>query len=126
LKFMYLKVGYMSHRRKKDYRRNGGKVSLGGLKLMDRYGCYVTHIKWKWWRKTKKDDWLWCKCLLVHLHNEYSDSLRSLKFVLRICTILTFWWNLCTDLDDWLTVHRSITLVDLQLDAQNSYLFIYI
>jgi hypothetical protein len=29
-------------------------------------------------------------------------------------------------LDGWLTVHRSITLVDLQLDAQNSYLFIYI
>ena len=30
-----------------------------------------------------------------------------------------------TCLDDWLTVHRSITLVDLQLDAQNSYLFTY-
>jgi hypothetical protein len=28
-------------------------------------------------------------------------------------------------LDDWLTVHHSITLVDFQLDAQNSYLFIY-
>jgi hypothetical protein len=28
-------------------------------------------------------------------------------------------------LDDWLTVHRIITLVDLQLDAQISYLFIY-
>ena len=28
-------------------------------------------------------------------------------------------------LDDWLTVHRSITLVDLQLDTQNSYLFTY-
>jgi len=28
-------------------------------------------------------------------------------------------------LDGWLTVHRSITLVDLQLDAQNSYLFTY-
>jgi len=28
-------------------------------------------------------------------------------------------------LDDWLTLHRSITLVDFQLDAQNSYLFIY-
>jgi hypothetical protein len=28
-------------------------------------------------------------------------------------------------LDDWLTVHRSITLVDLQLEAQNSYLFTY-
>jgi len=29
------------------------------------------------------------------------------------------------DLDDWLTAHRSITLVDFQLDAQNSYLFTY-
>jgi len=28
-------------------------------------------------------------------------------------------------LDDWLTVHRSITLVDLPLDVQNSYLFTY-
>jgi len=28
-------------------------------------------------------------------------------------------------LDDWLTVHRSITLVDFQLDAQNTYLFTY-
>jgi hypothetical protein len=28
-------------------------------------------------------------------------------------------------LDDWLTVHRSITLLDFQLDAQNSYLFTY-
>ena len=28
-------------------------------------------------------------------------------------------------LDDWLTVHRSITLADLQLDAQYSYLFTY-
>jgi hypothetical protein len=28
--------------------------------------------------------------------------------------------------DDWLTVlHRSITLVNFQLDAQNSYLFTY-
>jgi len=28
-------------------------------------------------------------------------------------------------LDDWLTVLRSITLVDLRLDTQNSYLFTY-
>jgi len=28
-------------------------------------------------------------------------------------------------LGDWLTVHRSITLFDLQLEAQNSYLFTY-
>jgi len=29
------------------------------------------------------------------------------------------------NLDEWLTVHCSTTLVDLQLDAQNSYLFTY-
>jgi len=29
------------------------------------------------------------------------------------------------DSDGWLTVHRSITLADLQLDTQNSYLFSY-
>jgi hypothetical protein len=29
------------------------------------------------------------------------------------------------NLDEWLTVHRSITLDNFQLDAQNSYLFIY-
>jgi hypothetical protein len=33
--------------------------------------------------------------------------------------------NVSEYLDDWLTVHRSITLVDFQLDAQNSHLFIY-
>ena len=32
--------------------------------------------------------------------------------------------NLIFCLDDWLTVHRSITLVNFQLDAQNSYLCI--
>jgi hypothetical protein len=31
--------------------------------------------------------------------------------------------NAVEDLDDWLHVRRSITLVDFQLDAQNSYLF---
>jgi hypothetical protein len=29
------------------------------------------------------------------------------------------------DLDDWLAVHSNITLVDLQLNANNSYLFTY-
>jgi len=33
--------------------------------------------------------------------------------------------NCSSVLDDWLTVHRTITLVDFQLDAQNSYLFTY-
>jgi hypothetical protein len=27
--------------------------------------------------------------------------------------------------DDWLTAHRSTTLVNFQVNAQNSYLFIY-
>jgi len=47
---------------------------------------------------------------------------------------MTFWFEICQhviqsdfylDLDDWLTIHRSKTLVDLQFDAQNSYLFTY-
>jgi hypothetical protein len=33
--------------------------------------------------------------------------------------------NVVLNLDDWLTVHHSITLVDFQLDAQNSCLFTY-
>jgi len=33
--------------------------------------------------------------------------------------------NTIMNLDDWLTVHPSITLVDFQLDAKNSYLFIH-
>jgi hypothetical protein len=28
-------------------------------------------------------------------------------------------------IDGWLAVHRSIVLIDFQLDARNSYLFIY-
>jgi hypothetical protein len=43
---------------------------------------------------------------------------RHFCSVLFHCTI--------SSVDVWLTVLRSITLVDLQLDAQNSYLFIYI
>ena len=40
---------------------------------------------------------------------------------------LATWYYQTTDtsLDDWLTVHHSITLVNFQLDVQNSYLFIY-
>jgi hypothetical protein len=37
-----------------------------------------------------------------------------------MCDRLIFW-----NRNDWLTVHRNMTLVDLQLDAQNSYLFTY-
>ena len=34
-------------------------------------------------------------------------------------------FNVILSLDGWLTVHHSISLVDFQLDAQNSCLFIY-
>jgi hypothetical protein len=36
----------------------------------------------------------------------------------KICKLMVI-------IDDWLTVHHSITLVNLQLDAQNFYLFTY-
>ena len=42
-----------------------------------------------------------------------------------VLTELSRFQLIVVDLDDWLTVHRSITLVDFQLDAQNSYLFIH-
>ena len=34
-------------------------------------------------------------------------------------------WQVNVFFNDWLTVHRSITLVDFQVDAKNSYLFTY-
>jgi hypothetical protein len=39
--------------------------------------------------------------------------------------VLKFTLKQLQHLDDWLTVYRSITLVDFQLDGQNTYLFIY-
>jgi hypothetical protein len=40
---------------------------------------------------------------------------HHLGFIIRMLLVL----------DDWLNLHRSIILVDLQLDTQNSYLFTY-
>jgi hypothetical protein len=42
---------------------------------------------------------------------------------MRMCHFVICGLSVSTILMDWLTVHRSITLVDFQLDAQNSYLF---
>ena len=54
---------------------------------------------------------------------------RYLTITLRCQTeeLLMLCWAVRknTYFDGWLTVHRSITLVDFQLDAQNSYLFTY-
>ena len=61
-----------------------------------------------------------CVCYIAQ---DDSDGLSTYPYPYTI--------PLCSDmatlfgLDDWLTVHRSITLVDLQLDAQYSYLFTY-
>jgi len=65
------------------------------------------------------------------------SSLYSLKFEVHgtcghVCEPYIVFWDVtpCSlvdryYLDDWLTLHHSITLVDFQLDAQNSYLFTY-
>jgi hypothetical protein len=49
----------------------------------------------------------------------FDTDLDNWLTVHRSITLVNF------QLDVWLTVHRSITLVNFQLDAQNSYLFIY-
>jgi hypothetical protein len=65
------------------------------------------------------------------------SSLYSLKFEVlgscgHVCEPYIVFWVVtpCSlvdryHLDDWLTVHHIITLVDFQIDAQNSYLFTY-
>jgi len=55
----------------------------------------------------------------VHSFLRVSSNLYS--FIQKIHTLVLK--HLVSD--DWLTVHRGITLVDFQPDAQNSYLFIY-
>ena len=49
--------------------------------------------------------------------NQMQQFLKFITWRLLVCT--------AQHLDDWLTVRRSITLADFQLDAQNSYLFTY-
>jgi len=72
-----------------------------------------------------------CQHILLHIwtfvcvYIHRTDKPTVMWYRLVIATFVTNEETLETDLDDWLTVHRSITLVDLQLDAQNSYLFTY-
>jgi hypothetical protein len=54
--------------------------------------------------------------VMKHAFTKFTSAELNLQHVLIFCLFC---------FDDWLTVHRSITLVDFQLDAQNSYLFIY-
>jgi hypothetical protein len=55
--------------------------------------------------------------------SSYSENRNKMQLFIKFLLFLIL--NEAQHLDDWLTVHRSITLVDLQLDAQNSYLFTY-
>jgi len=61
--------------------------------------------------------WRWLANQLHRANNSFQNEMRSRQ---------TFMQHILLP-DDWLTVHRSIhvTLVNFQLDAQNSYLFIY-
>jgi len=72
-------------------------------------------------------DSLLCACKLSVLYLGCTTFLTGLIFIQLIkklhASVITN--TLLVNLDDWLTLHRSITLTDLQLDAQNSYLFTY-
>jgi len=57
---------------------------------------------------------VWCKGKRLFTSEQHESHLGRTPTVIRLSC-----------LDDWLTVHRSITLVNFQLDAQNSYLFVY-
>ena len=68
----------------------------------------------------------------LYLQSQYTfkvcTSLSSFKIYRPITSLgflLFYAKNFSANLDNWLTVHRSISLVSFQLDAQNSYLFIY-
>ena len=72
-------------------------------------------------------------CIVIYSYNKSQRDALLLKFILiknstcfrQICCQSPGVSTLFTHLDDWLTMHRSITLVDLQIDAENSYLFTY-
>jgi hypothetical protein len=74
-------------------------------------------------RNTRQELWVKCVAKLSRLWKVDSSTDGGIYVVVTECvTEATFLENL----DGWLTVlHRSITLVDLQIDAQNSYLFTY-
>jgi hypothetical protein len=57
--------------------------------------------------------------LCIHIQLSVERFQVLIAIFLRIQSLTDMW----PCFDDWLTVHRSITLVNFQLDAQNSYLF---
>jgi len=65
--------------------------------------------------------------LTAYRHLQQVTDVKELTRAIQKKTKNTpvLWKVTPVNLDDWLTAHRSITLVDFQLDAQNSYLFTY-
>jgi hypothetical protein len=63
----------------------------------------------------------------ISIKKEHSKRILSStnKLNLRVKLENFYICNIALHLDDWLTVPYSITLVELQLDAQNSCLFTY-
>ena len=60
----------------------------------------------------------------AHLQEVYVVIIYMHPLVSSLLVYLSCLFSI-ENFDDWLTVYRSITLVDLQLDAQNSCLFTY-
>jgi len=73
-------------------------------------------------------------CDTIQVRSKDSQVKTQLVLWISILFKVTRWRHLVTlnkinihntNIDDWLTVHHIITLVDLQLDVQNSCLFTY-
>jgi len=99
--------------------RNAEGLQLGNLKRRDHMGEKIligskkAEKQWTAFHELTSVIWVPIKRWPIFLSVcvTFCDLISATKHFFRLA--------------DWLTVHRSVTLVDFQLDAQNSYLFIY-
>ena len=54
----------------------------------------------------------------LFIHNTFITTLFDLVVLVYLCSLFSI-----ANLDDWLTVHRSITLVDYQLDFNKCIIY---
>jgi hypothetical protein len=83
-----------------------GRNLRSRIQPSDLWVAVVAYLIFTW------SDWRSSRDLSVWIGDVQTGQLRTLNVGIY-------------GLDDWLTVHRNITLVNFQFDAQNSYLFIY-